>query len=107
MRSWNHRNQVNTNIMAKFWLYFSSAYGTLVLGIVLVSIISQSHIDTGLFGLIGFPAVAIIYAMIRMNQKTELELKNERLNSEIVGLTNELFVLKKRMEEEQAQHEPS
>ena len=34
-----------------------------------LALVTMSHIDTGLFGLIGFPAIGISYAVIRMGQR--------------------------------------
>jgi len=48
-----------------FWTYFTSGYGTLWLVLMGVAVITQTHIDTGLFGLIGFPIIAALYAWIR------------------------------------------
>jgi len=48
-----------------FYTYFSSGYGTLWLVLLAVSIISQSRVDTGNFGLFGFPVIAAIYAFFR------------------------------------------
>ena len=36
------------------------------------SLISRSHIDAGIFGLIGFPVIAAIYAWIRRSKDSEL-----------------------------------
>lgn len=48
-----------------FWTYFSSGYGTLWIVVLGVALISQSHIDTGAFGLFGFPVIALVYALVR------------------------------------------
>ena len=49
----------------RFYEHFACAYGTIWLLLMLVALITQSHIDAGLFGLIGFPIMALIYAFIR------------------------------------------
>ena len=54
-----------------FWTYFTSGYGTLCLVLLGLSLITQSHIDAGLFGLIGFPIIAGIYAWIRRSKDDE------------------------------------
>lgn len=51
--------------MIRFYGYFAAAYGTMWLMIVFAALVSQSHIETGLFGLIGFPIIALIYAIVR------------------------------------------
>jgi len=48
-----------------FWTYFTSGYGTIWIVLLGCSLITQSHIDAGMFGLIGFPIIALIYAGIR------------------------------------------
>jgi hypothetical protein len=50
----------------KFYGHFAAAYGTLWLVMLILAFVSQSHIDTGLFGLVGFPIIALIYATVRM-----------------------------------------
>ena len=52
--------------MKRFYGNFAAAYGTLWLVMLLLAVVTQRHIDTGLFGLIGFPIIAIIYAVLRI-----------------------------------------
>lgn len=35
--------------------------------------LTQSHIDAGLFGLIGFPIIAVVYAMFRRSNDADRE----------------------------------
>ncbi|MEM9345149.1 MAG: hypothetical protein AAGB26_00900 [Planctomycetota bacterium] len=51
--------------LIRFYGHFAAAYGTLWLVMLLVAFMSQSHIDAGLFGLLGFPIIALIYAIAR------------------------------------------
>ena len=37
------------------------------------SLISQTHIDAGFFGLLGFPIMAVVYAFIRKSNDTSKE----------------------------------
>jgi hypothetical protein len=53
--------------MGRFYEHFAAAYGTMCLVVVLLAVVTQSHIETGLFGLIGFPIVALIYAAVRVS----------------------------------------
>jgi hypothetical protein len=48
-----------------FWTYFTSGYGTIWLILLGCSLVTQEHLDAGLFGLIGFPVIAALYAGIR------------------------------------------
>lgn len=50
----------------RFYGHFAAAYGTLWLVMLFIAFVTQSHIDTGLFGLVGFPIIALIYATARM-----------------------------------------
>jgi hypothetical protein len=50
----------------KFYGHFAAAYGTIWLLLLGLSLITQSHIDAGPFGLCGFPIIALIYALIRI-----------------------------------------
>ena len=52
--------------LMRFYGYFAAAYGTFWLLLFGLAIITQSHIDAGWFGIVGFPLIALIYAGIRM-----------------------------------------
>lgn len=49
----------------RFYEHFACAYGTIWLLMLLVALVTQSKIDAGLFGMIGFPIMALIYAFVR------------------------------------------
>ncbi|MEM6256879.1 MAG: hypothetical protein AAGI37_01035 [Planctomycetota bacterium] len=59
--------------LIRFYGHFAAAYGTLWLVMLLVAFISQSYIDTGLFGLLGFPIIALIYAIARTVMSVPLD----------------------------------
>jgi hypothetical protein len=50
----------------KFYGHFATAYGTIWLLLIGLSLITQSHINAGAFGLFGFPIIALVYALIRI-----------------------------------------
>ena len=50
----------------KFYGHFAAAYGTIWLLLLGLSVITQSHINAGPFGLFGFPIIALFYALIRL-----------------------------------------
>jgi len=52
--------------MFVFYGRFAAAYGTCWFVLMLVAVLTQSHINTGLFGFIGFPLIGIFYAIIRI-----------------------------------------
>lgn len=52
--------------MRRFYGHFAAAYGTFWLIMMLLAVVTQSHIDAGLFGFIGFPIISLIYAVIRV-----------------------------------------
>lgn len=49
----------------RFYEHFACAYGTIWLAMLGCSLLSQQHINTGAFGLFGFPVIALVYAFIR------------------------------------------
>jgi len=49
-----------------FYGRFAAAYGTCWLLMVVLAVVTQSHIDAGVFGLVGFPLIALFYAVIRI-----------------------------------------
>ena len=57
----------------RFYGHFAAAYGTLWLVMLLVALLTQSHIDAGLFGLVGFPIIALIYAIARLVMTVPLD----------------------------------
>ena len=50
----------------KFYGHFAAAYGTMWLAMLGLALITQTRINTGTFGLIGFPIIALVYAFIRL-----------------------------------------
>ena len=52
--------------LRRFYGHFAAAYGTCWFIVVALAFLTQNHIDTGLFGLVGFPALVVIYATARM-----------------------------------------
>lgn len=49
----------------RFYEHFAVAYGTLWLIVMLLATFTWTPINTGLFGLIGFPIIALIYAFVK------------------------------------------
>lgn len=60
-----------------FWTYFTSAYGMLWLALLGCSLIAQARLDAGVFGLIGFPIISVIYAWFRRSRNSEEELRQK------------------------------
>jgi hypothetical protein len=54
----------------RFYEHFACAYGTIWLILFAVSTLTQSRIDTGLVGLFGFPAAALVCAIFRASTVT-------------------------------------
>ena len=48
-----------------FYGHFAAAYGTLWLVVVILAVLTQSHVQTGIFGVFGFPIVSLFYAIAR------------------------------------------
>jgi hypothetical protein len=55
----------NGMAFVRFYGHFAAAYGTIWL-IFVSSIFFTRHAETGSFGIYGFPAIALVYAMFRM-----------------------------------------
>ena len=64
------KHELRQGIRMKFYGHFAAAYGTIWLLMLGVSLITQSHIDAGLLGLVGFPIIALVYAFIRHYQSS-------------------------------------
>ena len=71
--------------MKRFYLHFASAYGSFWLVLMLIALVGQTHIDAGLFGLVGFPVISALYGMVRIQTPTpeaqEIERLRRRLES--------------------------
>jgi hypothetical protein len=73
----------------RLYEHFACGYGTIWLLVLLCSFILQTHINTGAFGLFGFPVIALIYAFIRKaneqpytDELTELKKRVAQLESQ-------------------------
>lgn len=73
------KEDLQSELRTSFWTYFSSCFGTLFLLILAFSFLTQSYVDTGLFGLVGFPLISIIYAAKRRSLDTEKLEENSDL----------------------------
>lgn len=49
----------------RFYEHFACGYGTVWLLMLFVALITRSNIQTGAFGVFGFPIIALVYAFIR------------------------------------------
>jgi hypothetical protein len=81
--------------MNKFWTHFLSAYGAIWFAVLTVALLSHSHIDTGRFGLYGFPLISLAYALYQRDRKTPTEWENERLRIDNQRLEELVRLLKK------------
>lgn len=52
----------------RFYEHFAVGYGTIWLVLMLLAVCTGTHINTGIFGLVGFPILALIYAFLRRAQ---------------------------------------
>ncbi|MFW5845104.1 MAG: hypothetical protein ACOCXJ_02655 [Planctomycetota bacterium] len=62
--------------VAECYGYFAAAYGTCCLVLFVIALIGQMHVDAGLFGFIGFPILAAIYAAVRFITRRLPEQEN-------------------------------
>ena len=76
--------------MIRWYGHFAAAYGTIWIALLLVAILTQDHIDAGMFGLVGFPIIAAIYAFIRHGSKSKEEAEIGYLHNRISALESEL-----------------
>src|SRR5262245_59415840 len=77
----------------KSYGHFAAAYGTCWLILLAAALVSQTHIDTGLFGLLGFPVVGCVYALYRRSsgdsqgsELQELKVRVKLLESRLTSL---------------------
>jgi len=66
----------------KFYGHFAAAYGTIWLFMLGLSLITQSHINAGAFGLFGFPIISFVYAFIQRGadqSPSEIRLLRQRV----------------------------
>ena len=55
--------------MRRFYGHLAAAYGTCWIVLLATALLTRSHIDAGLFGLIGFPVIGVVYAIIRFRSE--------------------------------------
>lgn len=67
----------------RFYEHFACGYGTIWLLLLTFSLLIQEHINTGPFGLFGFPVIALVYAFIRRANQGKIVDEREALRSEI------------------------
>ena len=70
----------------RFYEHFACAYGTIWLVTLGFAVLTQQHIDTGAFGLFGFPVIALIYAFLRRSTDNQEFYEMERLRGELNDL---------------------
>ena len=52
----------------RFYEHFAVAFGTIWLVMLVLALLTQTNINAGIFGLIGFPILSLIYAFVRKSQ---------------------------------------
>ena len=72
--------------MAKWWGHFAAAYGTFWALLLALAVVTQSHINTGEFGLYAVPVLCAIYAFVRNSRPDE----SARLRIEVAALSARL-----------------
>ncbi|MDJ0523167.1 MAG: hypothetical protein QNJ90_13945 [Planctomycetota bacterium] len=75
--------------MARFYGHFAAAYGTIWFALMCAAIVSQSNINTGEFGLYGFPVIALAYAVFRMQGGKQNSSELDALRRRIARLERE------------------
>ena len=79
--------------MIKFYKHFATCYGTFWIIIMTAAIIGQTHINAGMFGLIGFPIISALYAFYKVStndQEAILLNKISMLEANIYDLEGEI-----------------
>ena len=76
--------------MLRFYGHFAAAYGTLWLSLLLVSVATQTYINTGIIGFYGFPVIALIYAIIRRVADSECPSERDYLRWRVRELEGQL-----------------
>ena len=80
--------------MGEFYYHFAAAYGTIWFALLLLALITQKNINTGQFGLIGFPVLSLIYAAIVVSNKNKADNEKEDLQRKISEIEQRLSDLK-------------
>jgi len=83
----NHQAPTKQTMKTSFWTYFTSAYGMIWMLLLFCSFLSETYIDAGVFGLVGFPIMAAIYAGLRVSKDSQ-ETNSPNTFSEPPQMTN-------------------
>jgi hypothetical protein len=79
----------------KFYTRFAACYGTIWLVMLIVALISGTNINTGYFGLIGFPAISLIFAFVQDYREKHFDQdENYTLDKKIADIQQQLNDLK-------------
>lgn len=73
----------------RFYEHFACAYGSLWLATMTLALLTRSHIDTGVFGLFGFPLISLIYAFVRRSGDIDKHDEIRAIRSDLEALRNE------------------
>jgi hypothetical protein len=76
--------------MRGFYTDFATCYGTIWLALTAVALVSQTHINPGIFGVVGFPLISLIYAASRSGSRRKVERRIASLEHRIVSLMRQL-----------------
>jgi hypothetical protein len=63
-----------------FYRDFAAAYGTCWLVMLIFSLVSQSHINTGAFGVFGFPVIGLIWAFVKLSMYKSEQDRDQMLD---------------------------
>lgn len=72
--------------LGRVYGHFAAAYGTCFLAAVLVALVTRQHIELGMFGMIGPPIIAVIYAWMRYGFETSILDEIRLLRVEVAKL---------------------
>jgi uncharacterized membrane protein len=68
----------------RFYEHFACGYGTIWLSLTFSTLVTRQHLNTGWFGLIGYPIIALIYAFVRKSYEEKESKIIEQITREDV-----------------------
>jgi len=73
-----------------FYRDFAAAYGTCWLVMLILALVSQSNIQTGAFGVFGFPVIGLIWAFVKWGMSKSHDDRDQLLDRRIRRLERDL-----------------
>jgi TolA-binding protein len=78
----------------RYYLHFAAAYGTFWLAMILIALVTRSHINAGEFGFYIVPIICLIYATVAVKPQPKTPQQPQDLDKKIAELEAKINQIK-------------